>query len=114
MLFESKFSLKLFSYKIVVYCNETQQIDRLLKRNQGLSIEDAKNRINSQIKVDEKLKKADFVIDNSKSVEITEIQVLALNEKLNKSRKYLKIRFILLSFAFLLSSGLIYALNKIF
>jgi dephospho-CoA kinase len=114
LLFESKFSLRLLSYKIVVYCDETQQLDRLLKRNRELSIEDARNRINSQMKIDEKLKRADFIIDNSKSIENTENQVVALNEKLNKSKEYLKIRFILLSFAFLLTSGLIYALNKIF
>lgn len=48
---------------IVVYADEKTQIKRLTERD-GLTIEDAKNRISSQMPLKEKRRYADFVIEN--------------------------------------------------
>jgi dephospho-CoA kinase len=48
---------------IVVYADEKTQIKRLTERD-GFAIEDAKNRISSQMPLSEKRKYADFVIEN--------------------------------------------------
>ncbi len=50
---------------IVVYAPYKLQLSRLMKRD-GLSEEEAKARIESQIDIEKKKKSADFVIDNSK------------------------------------------------
>ena len=58
---------------IVVYLNREEQIKRLLIRN-SLTQEEAINRIDSQIPMEKKLKKADYVIDNGASLGHTRIQ----------------------------------------
>ena len=59
---------------IVVYLNKGTQIKRLRKRD-SLSFADAEKRLNSQMPMDEKVKLADYVIDNSKPLDEVEIQV---------------------------------------
>ncbi len=54
----------------VVWVDEETQIQRLMKRD-GLSREDALKRIDAQMSLDEKAKRADVVIDNSFSIEET-------------------------------------------
>lgn len=49
---------------IVVICNKEEQIRRVQYRDK-CSIEEAKSRIDSQMKQEEKIKFADYVIDNS-------------------------------------------------
>ncbi len=55
-----------YDAKIValVYCNREQQIKRLMERD-GLSKNNALIRLESQIDIEEKKRKADYVIDNS-------------------------------------------------
>jgi dephospho-CoA kinase len=48
----------------VVMCSESQQLQRLIERNQ-LTPEQATSRINSQLSLAEKAARADFVLDNS-------------------------------------------------
>jgi dephospho-CoA kinase len=59
---------------IVVYVPEAIQLQRLMKRN-ALSEEEARERIAAQLSIEEKKRVADFVIDNSDSLEMTERQV---------------------------------------
>ncbi|MBA4496462.1 dephospho-CoA kinase [Paenactinomyces guangxiensis] len=59
---------------IVVYIPEPIQLKRLMKRN-SLSEAEARKRIASQLSIEEKKKLADYVIDNSGSLEMTERQV---------------------------------------
>ena len=59
---------------IVVYINEDEQVKRLIKRN-NLSKEEALQRVRSQIPMEEKAKMADYVIDNSNSLDKTREQV---------------------------------------
>ncbi len=49
---------------VLVYCDREQQIKRLMERD-GLSKKDALIRLESQMDIEEKKKKADYVIDNS-------------------------------------------------
>ncbi|KAK8954707.1 hypothetical protein KSP39_PZI002621 [Platanthera zijinensis] len=58
---------------IVVWINPEAQLQRLMVRD-GISEEDARNKINSQISLDWKKAKADIVIDNSGSIEDTRTQ----------------------------------------
>lgn len=53
----------------VVYCSESQQMQRLIQRNY-LSEEQAQARILSQMSIQEKIALADYVLDNSYSVEL--------------------------------------------
>jgi len=59
---------------IVVYIDKDEQIKRLIKRN-NLSKDEALQRVRSQIPMEEKAKIADYVIDNSNSLNKTKEQV---------------------------------------
>jgi dephospho-CoA kinase len=48
---------------VVVACREDLQIDRLTRRDK-LSLDEAKKRISSQMSLNEKKKRADYVINN--------------------------------------------------
>ena len=75
---------------IVVYLNREEQIKRLLIRN-SLTQEEAINRIDSQIPMEKKLKKADYVIDNGASLGHTRIQVKQIWQELRQfCPEYLK------------------------
>lgn len=67
LLFEAKMT-DLVTEIWVVTCREDQQLQRLIERN-NLSIEQAQNRISSQMPLSQKVAAADFVLDNSSTVE---------------------------------------------
>lgn len=71
----------------LVYARPEIQKSRLIKRN-NYSEKEAKRRIDSQIPIDEKKEKANFIIDNSGSIEETYAQI---NEKLRLLWKFLKL-----------------------
>lgn len=66
LLFEAGLS-EMFGKIIVVHAKREKQVERLAA--QGLNREQALARIDSQLPSDEKVKKADFAIDNNGSVE---------------------------------------------
>jgi dephospho-CoA kinase len=69
----------------VVWVDEETQIQRLMKRD-GLSREDALKRIDAQMSLDEKARRADFVIDNRFSIEETiESATIYYNNIISKS-----------------------------
>jgi len=70
-----------FDRVIVVYVPPEEQIARLIRRD-GLSRRAALDRVKSQISIDKKAKAADYVIDNTGSVEKTKGQVRAIHEAL--------------------------------
>lgn len=109
LLFETKFALNLLSYKLVVYCDQEQQLSRLLKRNPNLSIEQAKQRIQSQMSNNERLKLADHSIDNTKDIEYTRQQVIYLDSLFKKSKKYISIRIGVTFLLIAISTGLYFA-----
>lgn len=63
LLIEGDF-LDLVNKLIVITCDEDIQLDRVMKRD-NLIMSDAFKRINSQMKQSEKVKYADYIIDNS-------------------------------------------------
>jgi dephospho-CoA kinase len=65
---------------IVVYASEETQIKRLIAR--GLSEEDVRSRIKSQVPVREKMKYADFTVNNDGTLQETRQQVKAIYAKL--------------------------------
>jgi len=67
---------------IVVYCSPEVQLKRLIDR--GMTEADALNRIKSQIPIQEKVKSADFVINNDGTPEETRQQVRQIYNTLMK------------------------------
>ena len=80
LIYEAKMD-RLMDKTIVVYINEDEQVKRLIRRN-NLSKEEALQRIKSQIPMKEKVKMADYVIDNSSSLGKTKKQVEKIWEEL--------------------------------
>lgn len=68
---------KEFDAIIVVACPREMQLQRLMERNK-LSKEDAEKRLAAQLPIDQKVKKATYVINNDGSFEDTNAQVDAL------------------------------------
>jgi dephospho-CoA kinase len=64
-----------FDSVIVTRCGPEQQLERLMKRPE-LSEQDARRRIESQMPMDARAARADYVIDTSGSHEETNLQVL--------------------------------------
>jgi dephospho-CoA kinase len=59
-----------FDKIIVVYCEKEIQISRLMKRD-GISMQEAKKKIGSQMPLEEKKKYADYLIDTSGDISST-------------------------------------------
>ncbi len=79
LMIESGF-YKHFRRLVVVTCTMAQQMNRLMSRN-GLSEEAARQRISVQMPLKQKLRYADYIVDNSGSLEETRTQVDALIKK---------------------------------
>ncbi len=76
-------ALRLVDKLIVVKCSPAQQLDRVMQRL-GLSREEALKRVSAQLAVTEKIKLADYVIDNGGSLRHTKRQVELLFERLSE------------------------------
>ncbi|HOK17689.1 MAG TPA: dephospho-CoA kinase [Caldisericia bacterium] len=83
ILIEAKWN-KIVDEVWVVYINPEVQLDRLIKR-ENYSIEEAKNRINAQMDINEKIKYADIIINNSFDWENTKQQV---DEEIERLKSY--------------------------
>ncbi|KAI9019582.1 dephospho-CoA kinase [Phycomyces nitens] len=83
LLFESKLD-RFMGTNIVVYCSEPLQLQRLRSRD-GLTEEQAGNRIQAQMPLSEKVEKADIVLDNSSDVSQLKIQVRNMIRKTKPS-----------------------------
>ena len=70
-----------FTKVIIAWCEPEQQIERLIA-NAGISREDAERRIHAQMPVEEKRRRADYVVDCSGSLDKTRRQVKTLYPKL--------------------------------
>lgn len=85
VLFEAGFDTYM-DVIIVVSAPIDSSITRGMIRD-GLSFEEITSRMNNQISLNEKIKAADYVIDNSGSIEQTRIQAEAIWNSLNNSQK---------------------------
>ncbi|XP_074659117.1 dephospho-CoA kinase domain-containing protein-like [Tubulanus polymorphus] len=106
LLFESAVTLPYLTEIIVVYCYEQQQYSRLKVRNQ-LTETEACQRIQSQLPLADKCRKATIVIDNSSTKEALEVEVDNVFAKLRSSRAHWKVRTVV----FLLTGTLTGALG---
>ena len=73
-----------FQKVIVAWCRPEQQLERLMGKT-GLSREEAEQRIAAQMPVEEKRRRADYVIDTSGSFDQTREQVVKLFPRLKIS-----------------------------
>jgi dephospho-CoA kinase len=73
---------KQFDKVVVVACPRDMQLQRLIERNK-LSKEDAERRLGAQLPIDEKVKKATFVIRTDGTFEQTDQQVADLIKTLS-------------------------------
>lgn len=80
LLFETELDEQMDAV-IVVYVEPSIQVSRLQKRDK-LTLEEAQNRIDAQLPLSFKVQRADYVVDNSGSMEETCIQVGAILDKL--------------------------------
>jgi dephospho-CoA kinase len=64
----------MFHYILVVYASQEKQLGRLMARD-GISEHDAHQILKAQLPIDEKLRYADFVINNTGSMEESKKQV---------------------------------------
>lgn len=80
LLFETGRDLR-FDRVIVVACSRDQQLERVMARN-GLMREEAERRVASQWPIEDKVKKADFVIRTDGTHAETDAQVAALLARL--------------------------------
>ena len=71
-----------FAAVVVVWVPEKVQLERLISRD-SLTMDDAKARVASQLSLDEKKARADFVIDNSGNLEQTINQLIQLLTQLS-------------------------------
>lgn len=74
----------IFDAVIGVRCERTVQIDRIMDRD-GISREEARRIVSSQMDPEEKARASDFVIDNSGDLAETRAQVRDLAEKLRNT-----------------------------
>jgi len=73
LLFEVKWE-KEFDVILLVYVDRETQIKRVMERD-GRTFEEVEKIINSQINLEEKKKKSDYVIDNTKKIEEVELEI---------------------------------------
>ncbi len=68
LIYEANFS-EMFSYVVLVYSDEAERISRVVERDKT-SVDSVRQRMQFQIPDEKKKNKADFVIDNSSTVEV--------------------------------------------
>jgi dephospho-CoA kinase len=83
LLFETK-QESYFRPVVVVFCERSQQIARMMKRD-GLSEQAAEARLNAQHPLGEKRARADVVIDNRDGLDQLEARVLVSLEEVRRA-----------------------------
>ena len=75
---------------VVVYTPPKIQLERLMKR-EGLTEEEAKQRVDAQMDIEEKREKADWVVDNSKNLKHLQNEVEKFVKKIRGQYADIKI-----------------------
>ncbi|KAG8175338.1 hypothetical protein JTE90_015551 [Oedothorax gibbosus] len=96
LLYESGKMVKYLHKAVVVVCEPAQQLERLMNRDK-LSESEAVKRIQAQMSLAEKAKRADFVINNHSDPEDTKQQVEKVVKELRSLKTHWKYRVIVLS-----------------
>ncbi|XP_034049681.1 dephospho-CoA kinase domain-containing protein [Thalassophryne amazonica] len=108
LLFETRRLTRFLNHTVVVYCDPATQLARLMQRD-GLTQEQAEQRVAAQMPLNEKRGLANHVIENSGSREDTHRQVLRLHTKLEDSMEFLFVRVLAIAATAGLSGILLYA-----
>lgn len=83
LLFEAKFDY-LVDKVLVVFTSEEVQIERICKRNKNFTPEMAKARIKAQAPIADKISRADYLIENSGSIDDLQRKFNDLLERIDK------------------------------
>ncbi|XP_060119685.1 dephospho-CoA kinase domain-containing protein [Heteronotia binoei] len=110
LLFETHTLTRFMKHTVLVYCDPQTQLSRLMRRN-GLTQAEAEARIAAQLPLDQKVRMADHVIDNSGSLEATKRQILKLHSSLEDSLDFVWVRLVAVT-AVAGVSGLVYFLLR--
>ncbi|XP_076040709.1 dephospho-CoA kinase [Oratosquilla oratoria] len=94
LLYESNKVTSYLFKTIVVTCDDELQLDRLMARNL-YSEHEAISRIEAQMPLTRKCQMADFIIENSGSLEETRIQVEGIVRVLRASKRHIRNRVIM-------------------
>ncbi|KAL0984431.1 hypothetical protein UPYG_G00141400 [Umbra pygmaea] len=108
LLFETRRLTRFLNHTVVVYCDPATQLLRLMLRD-GLTQEQAEQRVAAQMPLNEKRGLASHVVENSGSREDTQRQVLRLHTKLEDSVEFLLVRAIAIATAAGLGGLLLFA-----
>ncbi|KAI9290964.1 dephospho-CoA kinase [Neoconidiobolus thromboides FSU 785] len=84
LLFESSI-YKFTSGNVLIYCPVKIQLNRLMSRD-NITLEEANKRIDSQMKLDDKIKLSNFIVDNSGDLEESFKQIDQLIKRINHSK----------------------------
>jgi dephospho-CoA kinase len=84
LLFERGYENR-FNRTITVYSREEKALSRLEK--QGIKRQETLQRLKSQLPIEEKIRRSDFIIDNNRSIKETNRQVKAIYQELLKEGK---------------------------
>ena len=84
LLFEAGWD-KFFTFVVVVYVPMDVQLARLMARD-NISYDAALSKLKAQMPLEHKIKKADFVVDNSKDILYTEEQVKKIWQLIKKDK----------------------------
>lgn len=74
---------RLCGITVTVVSDQEQQVERILVRNPGMTREDALNRVKAQMTTEERIERADYVLENNKDVPYLFRQVDELVAKVN-------------------------------
>jgi len=83
LLFETRFDRRM-DKTVVVACSAAEQVKRAVGKH-GLDAEEVRRRINRQMPLDKKKRKADFVIENNRGLKELRRNVNALWDSLNRT-----------------------------
>ncbi|KAL2078316.1 hypothetical protein ACEWY4_026001 [Coilia grayii] len=110
LLFETRRLTRFLNHTVVVYCDPATQLSRLMQRD-GLTQEQAEQRVATQMPLKEKRGLANHVIENSGSREDTHRQVLRLHTTLEDSMEFLLVRVVAVAAAAGLGGLLLYTIK---
>lgn len=88
LLYESKTLLPFCSKVVVVACEPEQQVERMVRRDgkaKGFTEQDARKRLEAQMPLTEKVRRADVVIDNSGALDQLKERAAQVLEELQPS-----------------------------
>lgn len=96
LLYESGKMVKFLHKTIVVTCEPSIQLQRLMSRD-NMSQSEALARINSQMPLTEKVNRADFVINNNDTIQATRQQVEAVVSQIRTLKTHWKYRIVIIT-----------------